>query len=268
MDIDVRKPVENPVCKKLLQEWKEKEGRDRAELTEAIAKEVAENAKFLAIIDLSRSKIRHEDGKAVFEKDSIISFEMLKGRDSTDYMPVFTDWEELRKDKRYAEGHVDALIVDFDDIAAVTGSRAGAVVNPFSHSFVISPENLIHMKKHKEVLERGYSENTVEKDTKVLIGDPVDPPMEMLEAVRKYAKENRDIRSIWLKLMEKEGEKSYLLIVDFDGDRQKIFSGIADAAVPHIRNGLPLDMIPYDDGFGRRASSGEPFYRKKKGLFR
>jgi len=67
--------------------------------------------------------------------------------------------------------------------------------------------------------------------------------------------------------MVKENEKSYLLIVDFKGDRNSVFSAIANAAIPHIHNGMPVDMVPFTDKFGRDAATGEPFYRRKKGLF-
>ena len=39
------------------------------------------------------------------------------------------------------------------------------------------------MKRHKEVLTKGFSEEVVKKDTKVQIGDPADYPAEMAEAI-------------------------------------------------------------------------------------
>ena len=123
------------------------------------------------------------------------------------------------------------------------------------------------MKKHKDIVTKGYSENVVEKDTAVKIGDPADYPTEMVEAIKAYAKTNKSIISIWLKLMIRETEKSFLLIVDFKGDMNAAFSSIAKVANMHNHSGLPIDMIPFADTFGQSAARGEPFYKRKKGLF-
>ena len=30
---------------------------------------------------------------------------------------------------------------------------------------------------------------------------------------------------------------------------------------------IPIDMVPHTDDFGKDAANGEPFYKRKKGLF-
>ena len=62
--------------------------------------------------------------------------------------------------------------------------------------------------------------------------------------------------------MVKEDEKSFLIIVDAEGDARKYFPNIANSAMPYIPKGMFIDMIPYDDDFGRDAASGEPFYKR------
>jgi len=52
--------------------------------------------------------------------------------------------------------------------------------------------------------------------------------------------------------------------VDHEGNPDGLLKGIADAAVPHIHNGMYLDMLEYDSPTGRNFASGEPFYRRKK----
>ena len=61
-------------------------------------------------------------------------------------------------------------------------------------------------------------------------------------------------------------EQSYLLIVAFDGQKEEIFSGIADAAAPHTK-GMTLKIIGMDD-WTEEAKDIKPFYKKKRfGLF-
>ena len=66
--------------------------------------------------------------------------------------------------------------------------------------------------------------------------------------------------------MIKEGEKSYLLIVDAD-DAPAYFNVIGEAANPYIGKGMFLDMVPYNSEFGRKAAAGKPFYKRSKGMF-
>ena len=269
MNTDVNKPVENPVLKALLSDYAAKDNTGKAAAAEAIAEELAEHAAVLAVIRPGEDGIADNgDGTAVFWQDSTVSFEMFRDADGTDYLPVFTDWDELKKNDRYRDMHVHALIITFDDISAITAGKAGAVINPFSDNFIITPQNVIHMKQHKDIVTKGYSAQVVEKDTTVQIGDPADVPEEMIEAIRRYAKTDRTIKAIWLKLMIKDGEKSWLLIVDFSGDKDKVFSSIARAATPHLRSGMFIDMVPLTDRFGQSAASGEPIYKRKRRLFR
>ncbi|MBQ6478735.1 MAG: enhanced serine sensitivity protein SseB [Erysipelotrichaceae bacterium] len=268
MDVDVKKPIENPRLKMLLNEFSRQDETGRNASAEAVAEELAMNARLLAVINIDENNIEHkEDGTAVFKQDSKISFEMFKDTKGTDYLPVYTDWDELKKNENYKNIHVNTLILSFDDISAITADKAGTVVNPFSHNFVITPSNLVSMKRHKEYLTKGYTSNVVEKETTVQIGDPADYPTEMAEAIRQYAKTDKAIKAIWLKRMIRENEESYLLVVDFDGDRNAVFSSIASVATSHLHNGIPVDMVPLHDRFGQNAATGEPFYRRKRGLF-
>lgn len=268
MKPDVNKPVENPKLKSLLNDFNRQAEEMRSSAAEAVAEELAMNAYLLAVIQVDESNVEHNsDGTAVFKKDSAISFEMFSNAEGTHYLPVYTDWNELRKNGKYKDIHVSTLIVSFDDISAITAGKAGAVINPFSDNFVITPQNIVHIRQHKDYLAKGYTENTVEEDTRVQIGEPADYPSEMVEAIRQYARTNKAVNAIWLKLMIRNNEKSYLLIVDYTGNRDAVFSSIAHAGNSHVHNGIPVDMVSYADSFGQNAASGEPFYRRRKGLF-
>ena len=267
MNVDVKKPVENPKLSALLNEFKNSNDTNRQELQEKIAEELAMNAHLLAIVDLDEDKIEKKgDNTVVFKEGTHIFFVMMKDSNNRDYLTVYTDWKEIGKSGENENTKVNTFILSFDDIAAITKGKAGIVINPFSDKYVISPENVNHMKKHKDIVTKGYSENVVEKDTAVRIGDPADYPTEMVEAIKAYAKTNKSINSIWLKLMMRENEKSFLLIVDFKGDMNAAFSSIAKVANMHNHSGLPIDMIPFEDTFGQSAARGEPFYKRKKGL--
>ena len=265
---DVNQPVENPKLTELFGQLKNADDTDRNALYESIAEEIALNAYLLAVFRMDEDAIEHnDDGTAVFKQDSSLSFEFLTSADGTHYLPVYTDWRALRKNEQYKDINAKTMIVSFDDMAALCSGKNGIVVNPYSDSFIIRPENVLHMKQHKDIVTKGYTKQTVDKDTKVQIGDPADRPVQMIQAIRSYAARSKRIRTLWLKLMIKEGEKSWLVIVDCDGNPEDVYQGIGQAAMPYLNQGMMIDMVSYADSFGQRAASGKPIYRKRRGLF-
>ncbi len=266
MNDDVKKPVENARLKSLLGEFRVRGKAEQNDLAEEIAEELAMNTHLLALINTNGNDIKQNgEGTAVFNQNAVVSLVMFKDTDGTDYLPVYTGWDELMKNGNCKDVHVRALILSFDDMSELVAENAGIVVNPFSDSFVIAPQNVASMKRHKDFLKKGYAENVLEKGKVVRIGQPADYPEEMAEAIRQYARTDEAIKAIWLKLMDKENEKSYLLVVDFEGDKDRVFSSTAAAVTSHLHNGMPVDMIPFSDKFGQDAAQGEPIYRHRKG---
>ena len=78
-----------------------------------------------------------------------------------------------------------------------------------------------------------------------------------------YMATNDSIRRAWLRLMEHEGETSYLVIIDAeDTDTHGDFGAVSSAAMPHLQD-MYLDLITLEDEFSRSAVEGvEPFYTK------
>ena len=267
MQPDVNKPIENPKLKALINDLRNADSAHFAAANEAIAEEIAMNAYLLAVINMDRSGIEsNNDGTATIKKGTVLSFEYLTDGTGRAFLPVFTDWDELRKWDKYHDAFVQTLILSFDDMCAITAGKSGIVVNPFSDNYVISAENVLSMKHHKDILTKGFSKEVIKKDTKVQIGVPAEYPTQMATAIKRYAEKYRGIRAIWLKLMIKEGEKSYLLIVDAD-DASTFFNGIGEATKSYLKKGMFLDMVPYDSEFGRKAATGKPIYKRSKGIF-
>ncbi len=89
-----------------------------------------------------------------------------------------------------------------------------------------------------------------------------------MKALADYSRKVKKIKAIWLKLMILDQKQSYLLVVDFTGDRQKIFAGLADTAGAFLPRNMYIDIVPYADDFGRNAvQNGKPFYQRKHRLF-
>lgn len=266
-NIDVNKPVENPELRSLLAKLRERIDDDQKllEVMESIYKNIAMSGLFLAIIHIDDKDIESKaDGNTVIKMSSVLRLQMITSPDNQVYLPVFTDWESLQMWDDLKNRHVKTLIVPFDNLPSmINGDTRGVVINPFSDNFRIVKNQLEHMKEMKDLQTRGVAQKVVQEDTPVRLGEPADYPHTMINAICRYAKANKLIKSINMKLMMKGEEKSFLFIVDFNGEKKEIFDGIANAGRPYLPKGMFIDMIPLDSDFGKKAADNQPFYKRK-----
>ena len=255
---NVDQPVKNPRLAKLFEIMSQNR---TVEIMNQVYQEIAEGARFLSVIALSEEPVRQEDGSSALKKESLMQFPLLATTEGKAFFPAFIDWAELGKWKGMEEPKT--LVLGFDDYVAMlmqNETAAGIVINPFGHGMVLEREMLNHLKKVKGEKKSGFSRQVVEKDTQVMIGNPSVYPEEMVESIRTHLQNEPGVSKVWLRMMIKQEEKSYLLVVDYTGDRNEIFRGIANAAKPYLQ-GMFLDMVPVTEPFGKQATEGiEPFY--------
>ena len=266
---DVNTPVENPKLTELLAKYREADNAEASALKKQIIEEIATNAWLLLVFEMDDTDITdNSDGTITFNKGGIMSIPMFDATDGSDaYIPVYTDWPELRKGPQYTGNQTKTLIVSFDDLIGLAKDTDGIInrgitVNPYSDPFVLTPQDVLSMMVHNGYLITRSTTKTAQKDTKVTLADPGELAAEMAEAAVQYAQGNPDINAFWLKLMTSEEEQSLLMVIDFTGDQETVFSGIADAATPFLPEGYYLDMISCDDSFGQQAATGDPYYKR------
>lgn len=229
------------------------------------------NAKYLIPLDTSKmdmEKINADNGEYVVKENSIMQFPLITNSENKSFYPFFTDWNEFRRFDK--EQKFSGNIATFNDIEYFIDKADGISINPYGVNITLTKE----MLQVIESVAKGSPQNTVineqviEKDTKVMLGEPAVYPQKMIDAICKFLKDNRNINAAYLRLMIKDNEQSYLIIVDFHGDKNEVFSGIANAGAP-FSNGLCLDFVPLSSSFGKNAVvKVEPFYKKKKfGIF-
>lgn len=269
-DIDVNKPVENPELIALFDRRSALSTSDPAfaQIMNEIFGYIANEAAFLTVIHMDKENIKPTgDGVGVLKKSTSVTFEMLMAPDNSVFIALFTDWENLRKWDRFATGEVSTMIMTFDQIFGLMRDNvAGIAINPFSDNLIITRPQIFHMKEVKDLNENGHTTRVIQEETKVMIGEPKVYPQQMVDAICAYAKTNRNIKAIYLKHMIQGEEQSFLLAVDFKGNRDEVFGNIARAGQPYLPQGMYIDMIAADSDLFKAASDGKPFY-KKKGLF-
>lgn len=267
--IDVNKPVTNPSLVESLKNMNESNVKEKQDI---VIDEVMK-AHFITPVTISPSPLSSGDNnEVVLKENTTINFNIIENTNNQKFFLAFTDWDELRK--WHNNETQQTLIITFDDLAAMIldekGDSDGFVINPFGHNLIFNKSMILYLKNEKERRKNGgVVEHIVEKDTPVQLGQPRVYPIEMINAISDFLKKQKNVKAAYLQLMIKEGEQSYLVVVDFEGDRRKLFDGIGSVAMKHL-NGMYIDLIPFDSEFGRKACSNvEPFYtRKRFGFFK
>ncbi len=248
---DPSKPVTNPALAQALDQL---HAHNTPENQDRVLNELLWNAHFLAPVVQDQAA-----GDAV-------QFQLIASQDGHRFLPAFTDWGELRgfcgpRDQK-------TVVLTFDDYAAMlAGDKQadGFVVNPLNAPLTLDRAFVAQLAKQKRA-QAGYSQTIIQKDTKVLLGDAGDVPQAMLDALCLAVQPVDEVRRLFLRLMSRPGQSqpTYLIVVDHQGEQDRVFRTIADAARPHLEGRL-VEMVPLDSDFGRAAvQNAAPFFSRKK----
>ena len=208
-------------------------------------------------------------------KQATIQFQLITTKDGRPFFPAFTDAEELRKFA--GQKPVQSVVLRFDDYVSLiqrNEKACGFVVNPLGlsltldrktvESLAVRKKEVAQLRQQRQQQGNAFTQETIEKDAQVMVGDPEEVPQAMLEAVCQAARDREEIRTLWLRQMIRpDGTPSLIIVVDHTGVQAEVFEAVAQAARPHFGR-LPVDMIPYGTSFAAAATEGvEPFYRRE-----
>ena len=253
---DINTPVTNPELVTAIAAVQKEINAD----TQGAYFKALKHARFLSPVTIEpRPGPGDIDGITTLEVDTKINFMFLTDASGAHYLPVYTDWPALKQWRDVSDEQT--LVVTYDDVSDMIlkdPKAAGFVINPYSHNISVRRDMIEHINGGP------VSQWSVEQESAVRIGTPNNDPAALKEAVARYLKSQKNIKAAWLVLMEKDGEFSFLMVIDFIGDRQRVFHGIASVAVPELRQGELIDMIPADNELGQQVMQDyPPFYKRK-----
>lgn len=203
-------------------------------------------AKYLLPVDKNNS----------IKDDDIVSITAVIQKDGKKYIPVFTDWNEMAKYDKNKQ--FIGCVATFDDIEKFCKDGDYVTINPFGFNMTID-NNTVNII-HSVVKNVGQSDN----QEKVTIFDVEIYPEKMIKCLNEYFDKSEGVKSAYIRCMRKGDIVGYLIIVDFEGDKNQIFGGISEAIAPYTEN-KPVDFISYSSEFGKNAvGSIKPFYQKIK----
>lgn len=133
------KPVKNTELIEAIKNAKENPSQEN---TVTMLNQVVK-ARLLAPISLDRPPVTSgEDGEVVLEKDTQVSFEMIKATNGDLYYPVFTHGPEMKKCATEKDQH--SLIVNFQDLANMVLNQEkeikGFVIDPLGQNICFTSD--------------------------------------------------------------------------------------------------------------------------------
>lgn len=258
---DTTIPVENP---KLLAAWEAYRASSSETNLSDFYEELCMQAQFLILTTTPITENGGENQTLTLTEDTPVNFALIQSEEKEMFFPLFTDWQQINKWTSAPSNQ--AFILSFDDLAALMAGAenvTGAALNPFDQNILLPRQLIARLKEQKDIRTSGHTQINVEKDTKIQLAD-VSPDAEPLKIkLREFFHTRPEVKAAWLKMMKRGEEISYLLVLDFDGEKEQLFPLIVENAGKHL-SGYYLDMVPYSQtGFPGDALQGaEPFYQK------
>ena len=137
----------------------------------------------------------------------------------------------------------------------------GFVINPFGKSVTFPKEMVISLKQQRDYVK--MNKQKIEPGTKIQLGEPKEYPIDLMAALINHFSTEENVNAAYLRMMEQNGNKSYLIVVDFYGNMEQTFEAIGRVAKPYLDSEIQISMIPYSMEFAQNAVNGiEPFYKK------
>ncbi|WP_172798859.1 enhanced serine sensitivity protein SseB C-terminal domain-containing protein [Paenibacillus sp. FJAT-26967] len=220
----------------------------------------------IQLVEQDSSSTDNQGSKILRQGDRILTAVLEDDNDSK-WLPAFTDWYEF--EKAYDKELWSSNVATYEDLAAISSGMTGIVINSQGLGLRLDSRNRAKIEEYRrersEASSNTVTEAAVPEEPAVLLVDPKEYPMQMIESLKAYMKTQKGIQKAYLRQKIRGNEQSYLLIVDATGGKEQIYNGIA-AAAAHL-NGIALEIVGMDDWI-EDGKDIEPFYKRKRfGLF-
>lgn len=250
--MDINKPITNPKLLNAIEEMRKDNNKEQIFVNELF------KAKFLcpARVELKNSA-KGNKGQITVGEGSTISLTSIDNPQGKHFLMAFTDWEELGKWRQ--EANIQTVILTCGDYQQIlqndNSPYAGFVVNPYGANIMLTKEIIESIHSNEKEMQAGES---------VMIGEPKDYPKDMVEKLKETFECIENIRCAYLLWMARNNETSYLLVLDANGNEQKLFPIVGEICQSYLEGNF-IDMVPLNSQFGQSAVKNQtPFYISSK----
>lgn len=178
------------------------------------------------------------------------------------YLLAFTSWEELFKWREDKDERVVALSHEElrQQVLDKNTTYDGFVIDPYGINLITPKQEIISS------LPLVAPQTTRSAGREAIISIPRIYSQRLLGAIRTQLKNFYTVRCAYFLLMATEdGEKNYLVVIDFVGDNRRLFYRVMSAAQPFLKKNEHLTIVSTDSALGRMAIRGQkPFYTRSR----
>lgn len=256
---------EHLAVRRTMMENKVSDQKSVTENLENIAREIVEKSTFLVPAEIAGEPVKEKDGSLSVPASVNITFVIFSLDTGKKYLPVFSDMEQVEKWNGKAD-NVRMFTMDFEHIANILQQMdedVGMVLNPYTDNLMMKRAMVLKWYETLQISKNGHANHAipVEMAGSAYALNPY--PFQLSNVVCEAAKGVPSINALWLRGIKFNDEHSYLLVVDFTGDRQAAFAPLGEAAKKFIGS-KPLHIVQRDDGFGGKVVEGiTPIYTKQ-----
>lgn len=195
-------------------------------------------------------------GEAEEKGQREMTFPILKDKEDKPMLPVFTNWAEF---VRYdPQKKLKGGVFTFENIMELAEKVGMVILNPFGVKLLLNPERLKVISQSKPV-EKGAQAAAPQQ--------PVQVPVPLMKAVAAISAQNPQVKAAWLRLMERDGKRSWLVVLDCPEEgREEIFHQVSLIASPTVKEkGAHITLMPLDHPVAQEATKGvPPFYQRQE----
>lgn len=225
----------------------------QSKLVNDLIGELVMNTRFIAPVTVV-------DGKEGSEE---VTFQLIKSPQGEHFFPIFTSSDDLAQWEEVKD--FQTIQLNFDNYARMlsnNGAIGGIAVNPFSDNFRVDKRLVAQWFEQKQMLLQGHASHEITKDTQYELYAPSPYPFQLSDKLCEAAKAIPEVQRMWLRGIKLNGKDGYLAVVEFDGDKNSIFTALGENAMNYL-NGFPIHFVPYAPGFGEQSVENVlPIYAK------
>ncbi|RUO29722.1 endopeptidase IV [Aliidiomarina sedimenti] len=207
------------------------------------------------------------DGEVYLEAGSKIQIKHWEKADASPVIPFFSSLEVLQKSIEREESF---LALPARSLFEMT-EGARLVLNPMSeYGKEFSPEEVAQLLSIG--ISRAPSPRVVEKETKVLLGQPSNYPSRMVDSLTQLLAKHSNVKKAYLALMHDTSvdERPHLIVgIEAEGGSEKVMREAGNVAGDTAPDGEPVDLYPVHENEQGVSdyfiNQTKPFYERKWG---
>lgn len=208
-----------------------------------------------------------DEGKVDLEAGSKVSILHWEKQDGTPIVPFFSSLQTLQKSIDVEQSYLELPARSFFEMTL----GATLFLNPKSpygkEFFPEEVRNLLSDEIGQKPIQR-----TVQKETKVLLGQPSNYPSAMVHSLTQLLAKHRNVKRAFVALMHDTSidEKPHLIVgIEADGDIELVMRESGNVAGDTAPEGEPVDLFRIEEGESGLSqyflNETTPFYERKRG---